>query len=675
MSENENTNGMPNQNSDLGQQPVDYLKAAANACTAGDLVLGMHLYLAAYEKAVADPSIPDGMSLAGLREAWSLACQLKERSMAEYVFEKMEPYLTGEEIAECANKLQNLALDRLEEYGFSREELENMAQMISQDFMGDSSVVKVESISIPNAGMFGVPNVEVLPADDGEEAPDWDAVVDVSGDDLPESEAGYVADAPDRVEEFDESSDAADEAGEPDDAVDEADGAAGEPDGAADEADGAADEADGDFDKPGKKKPVMLAPVDDFNPYDQYAENSVGTSWHSVTNEGSGSYVFTLDEDRAHALEKYNEKKAEASAATRESDADEKAEAADGAALAEPAKAPIAHSVPQAPSKPESDSLPTVPAVSGNPSVPLSYRNLAGYAEAVSLMREIGIGMQADPAYNEFVKMLNRQHGLGRAPSLDTLLFRAPVLEDATRFVDATAGEIDLPVLRMSMEEGVQGVPMLCVIVQGDRRPRMNHAHNRFEAPAILILDDLDTWAMPQAPETVDSISGFVMANISRGAREAVNLIRSAVEDPDVYVLATATMTGNVDPFFYDLLEPITVVDIGNPSKRDRSEIWLEIARDHPSMRGLDRSLLVKLSNGLPRYDIYMAAREAVEEAYKAGLRQRGFVPVTPQNILEKLAACQPLDSEEYHALEDEVVRDFRNDLENLDALLGGSGE
>ena len=48
MSENENTNGMPNQNSDLGQQPVDYLKAAANACTAGDLVLGMHLYLAAY---------------------------------------------------------------------------------------------------------------------------------------------------------------------------------------------------------------------------------------------------------------------------------------------------------------------------------------------------------------------------------------------------------------------------------------------------------------------------------------------------------------------------------------------------------------------------------------------------------------------------------------------------
>ena len=78
----------------------DYLARAARACEEGDSVLGMHLYLAAYEKAVADPEIADGMALSGLREAWNLACDLKERSMAEYVFEKLEPYLTGDEIAD-----------------------------------------------------------------------------------------------------------------------------------------------------------------------------------------------------------------------------------------------------------------------------------------------------------------------------------------------------------------------------------------------------------------------------------------------------------------------------------------------------------------------------------------------------------------------------------------------
>ena len=58
------------------------------------------------------------------------------RSMAEYVFERLEPYLSAEEISKCAQQLQELALDKLEEFGLSREELEDMTEMISQDLMG-----------------------------------------------------------------------------------------------------------------------------------------------------------------------------------------------------------------------------------------------------------------------------------------------------------------------------------------------------------------------------------------------------------------------------------------------------------------------------------------------------------------------------------------------------------
>ena len=48
----------------------------------------------------------------------------------------------------------------------------------------------------------------------------------------------------------------------------------------------------------------------------------------------------------------------------------------------------------------------------------------------------------------------------------------------------------------------------------------------------------------------------------------------------------------------------------------------------------------------------------------------RRYVPVTRENLFEKLAAYQPLDSEEYLALEEAVVKDFRADLEHIDDLL-----
>ena len=678
MSENE----MPNQsNGSYSEQSGEFLSKAADACAAGDLVLGMHLYLAAYEKAAADPNIPDGMELSGLREAWTLACALKERSMAEYVFEKLEPYLTGEEIAACANKLQSMALDRLEEYGFSREELEGMAEMITQDFVsGEASLVKVESISIPHAGAIGVANIELRHA------------------------GGASAEQPD-AESAPAQPPTADEA------------APAQPP-AADEAQEAAPESAGHKKAPhtNARPEIALADVDDFNPYDMYRDYSIGKSYHAATNEGSGAAVVTLDEERAQAHAEYlksveqqatpgsdepPEPDAPASAAPAQTEltmANVQAEAIQQALQARPAQADAGGSAPQKPlgqnarqpqvpsqeeaapqamvqraeatlQKAASQGLAGTPKADGAGMQQLSYKTLVGYDEAIALMRDLGVGRRNDREFHEFLAMLNEKHGLSRPPALDTLVFRAPATEDAMRFVDATAAEIGLPVLRMAMEEGVQGVPVLVVMTQGNHRPRMNHAQNKFEAPAILVIEELDTWSMPEPPEGVEGIGNFIMANISRGAREAVNLIRSAVEDPDVFVFATTSTTGEADPFFYDLLEPLTIIDISNPTDKERADIWMEIANDHPSMRSIDRQALVRLSAGLPRYDMFIAAREAIEEAYKSGLMKHAYVPVTPQNIFEKLAACQPLDSPEYHALEDEVIRNFLQDLEHLEDL------
>jgi hypothetical protein len=67
-----------------------------------------------------------------------------------------------------------------------------------------------------------------------------------------------------------------------------------------------------------------------------------------------------------------------------------------------------------------------------------------------------------------------------------------------------------------------------------------------------------------------------------------------------------------------------------------------------------------------------MAARDAIEDAYKAGLSAKRYVPVTRDNIFDKLAAYQPLESAEYSELEEAVLKDFKRDLEDLDDLLKG---
>ena len=640
-------NGMPNQND--CENPTGYLNKAAEACAAGDLLLGMHLYLAAYELAAADNNVPATIEVTALREAWHLACDLKERSMAEYVFEKLEPYLTGAEIAECAMQLQELALDRLEQYGFSREDLEDMAQSISQDLLGDNAhVVKVESVSIPsipNMDMFGVPSAAI-------------AATVVQGAAPAETPAAVEAKA----------ADAAPEPPEP--------ASAGQ-------------DPDLQLPKPTKKEHVGIGRPDmsSFNPYDEYKTSSVGTSYHAATVEGSGAYVFTRDEDRATELERAQKATAEeqaaagkqavaeAQAAAEEATPVEAASPADsaidGAAAAALAKA--AASI--APAAVPAEDMPSMPDLPDQDTGMLTYHNLAGYSEAIAVMRDMGIGLQNDPGFIGFVNMMNSRHGLDRMPTIDTLMFRAPVIEDASRFAEATIGELGLPMLRMEMEEGVGGAPVLCVSTQGNNRPRMNHAHNRFEGPGVLVIENLDTWSMPEMPENPEGIAGFLMANISRGAREAVNLIRSAVEDPNVFVLVTASTMADPDPFFYELLEPITIIDIGLPNEEERSSVWADIAHQHPSVRDIDRGDLLRYSEGLSRYDMYMAAREAVEDAYKLGLVRRSYVPVTPQNIFDKLAACQPLDSEQYRALEQAVVDEFRNDLDHLEDLLGDVGE
>ncbi len=509
MLENANT---PSRDDERGDTCADYLGRAQDACAAGDAVLGMHLYLTAFEKASGSQVEPGAEAIDGLKKAWNLACKLKERSLAEYIFGKLEPFLSAGESAECAAELQKLALDKLEEFGLSKDDLEDMADMISQDFLGlGSKILKVEHL----------------------------------GDFTPDDIASWAQGRASREEE--------------------PDGAQGEPS--------------------KEKSSAKQAPRGQMTTLSKLAE---------------GAGIKPADHHEH-----------------------------------------------------------------------LTYDDLAGYDAAVATMRDFGVGMQDDADFKQLVGMLNARHGLDRMPITDTFLFRSPAREDASRFMEATLGELKLPALRMRMEENLSGMPVLCVMSQADPSLKFDSTHGTFMGSGVLILEDLDLWSAPQV-DTGDDLEGFVYASLSRGAREAVNLVRSAVDNPDVYVLASASSEGDIDPFFLDLLEPISFIDIDVPTAEERVEIWMEIARDHPSIRAIRVADLVRYSVNMPRFDIYMAAREAIEEAYKESLFARRYVPVTRDNLFDKLAAYQPLDSKEYHELEEQVVRDFRADLDHIDDLLSG---
>ena len=474
----ENINTSPNSRDDGAGTPENYLSRAVAACEAGDARLGLHLYLAAFEQAAEQSDAPSEDAIMGLKQAWRVACSTKERALAEYIFERLEPYRSDDEVQACVEQLQVLAMERLEGIGLSGDDLMEMTEALSGDFMEMVGPMMAAAVHGEDAAMA---QAEALAAPSGA--------------------------AP-----------AGDEASQP---------------------------------------------VDIF-----------------------------------------------------------------------------------------------------------SYDSISGYGAAVARMRSLGVGLAGTPEFDDFVAMLNSRHGLDAMPVVDSLLFCSPAREDASRFMLATVGELGLPAIRMRMEETFQGVPMLCVSAQATDAEKLASLRHGFAGPGILVLEDLDLWGAPVI-DAADDMAGFFMAAMSRGAREAVNLIRQAVENPDVYVLASASSLEAIDPFFTELLFPLTCVDIDYPTAEERADIWMDIARDHPSIRSVSRDELVRLSANLPRYDIYMAAREAIEEAYKQGLVERRYIPVSRENLFDKLAAYQPLDSAEYAELERLVVSDFSASLGDLNDLVG----
>lgn len=116
-----------------------YLRRAAAAADAGDFLLSIHLYMAAFERSLQESLVPSQAVLEGMDRAWGLAITTRQRSLAEYIFEKLEPYWTDDQTENRAEELQRLAFDKLEEFGLPRDAIEEMADMMADGtFFGEA---------------------------------------------------------------------------------------------------------------------------------------------------------------------------------------------------------------------------------------------------------------------------------------------------------------------------------------------------------------------------------------------------------------------------------------------------------------------------------------------------------------------------------------------------------
>lgn len=489
-----------------------YLQRAASAVEAGDSILGIHLYLAAYERALQEGLVPSEEALAGMNEAWNLAVDAKQRSLAEYIFEKLEPFWEPDEVAQRADELQRLAFDKLEEYGFDRDVIEDMADMVNQDLF--------------NA-------------------------------------------APDILCHY--------EGVEPENASDP------EPEAASD-------------------------------------------------SESDAEPAVNL----ADPLELIKASLAQGKAAV-------EAASSEGASVAQGMQQRF------------------------------DYRSLVGFDRAVASMGKLGIGLSREPEFARFVEMLNMRHGLPGIPATGTLVFRSPAREDANYFMVATVGELGLPAIRLRLDRNALGQVVLCVMASPDFKSRLSGiGHGGFESPTAVVLEDLDLWDLPLFDGAPVDAQGLFQMQLSRGAREALMLIQTALSSPEATVLISATEPDDIEPCFWDLIGPYRMVDIDLPDEAERRAVWRSVQADHPSLRGLDVNRMVEFSRTLSRFEIAAIANEAVEDAYRDSLASREFCSVRTDDILARLANFQPLESDEYRRMEDMAVEALRAETSDFDDLLKG---
>ena len=158
----------PGRSNEVDRETAEYLRMARNAVENGQFRLAVCLYLTAFEQDSANnQSNPTPAAIACLRKAWTHACDLKDRAMAEHIFERLSPHLPAETVSEYSRKLQKLSLEKLEDFGLSHDDVEGMADFltgITEGMPAGTAKIAVKSVDDDGPRLATVENELVSPS-------------------------------------------------------------------------------------------------------------------------------------------------------------------------------------------------------------------------------------------------------------------------------------------------------------------------------------------------------------------------------------------------------------------------------------------------------------------------------------------------------------------------------
>ena len=299
----------------------------------------------------------------------------------------------------------------------------------------------------------------------------------------------------------------------------------------------------------------------------------------------------------------------------------------------------------------------------------LSYSTLAGYDSALARMQEFGFLAAGDSIYRQFVEQAAAMHGLTGLALMEHFVFYGPAREDVSLFAHATAGEIGWPVLSMQIDLDQEGNGSIKLSGPFKRNLFGPPDLTEITTPCILLIENID-YLQDMFSNEQKAISQGAKPNSGQHQHgrsmqtEVMGYLRALLFKSGVFLIATAERSEALREPLLSLIGVHQEIGIDRPSFDERKEILVWFAEEHPSFTDLDFDRLSNLSASISRHDLVMAARAAVESAYRESLKSGWFHSVSLGEVLAQLAPVVDHDSPVYQELEDAAVAQFQLELE-----------
>jgi hypothetical protein len=294
------------------------------------------------------------------------------------------------------------------------------------------------------------------------------------------------------------------------------------------------------------------------------------------------------------------------------------------------------------------------------------YRSIKGYGRLIEGMERYGIVKSGDAEASGFMKALSKYHGIEAASAFRPLLLYGDSRDDVSQFAYATAGQLGHPVLHIKVlmnEDGTGSVRM-----HGPFRRSLFGPSDPTDIPlpCVLLFENMDMFmSLLNSAESENIYVTGPMGTQTQASMcdELLVYVGMIMEKDGICPLMTAADDVELDPEVYEIFGDYDSVEVEMPDLYERTDIWRQVYREHPSFSGVDMQSLIRLSEGVSRQDIRDIANRVVTEVYRNSMAKRQNVGVDMLDALMEMKEYFDVGTGSYQRIEDEIIKRFSDEI------------